>query len=283
MPPNNLWQLTKADWPLSRKFLMADVGLDALTLPAHKLIERLKTDGGVGLIAATQPLGVQCILFDGTVGKYAKYCAHPKEFWIYFECADGWCRTTSPSWHSKIPTQRVPVVPLARPRERLLIGPMCPREESVLRVGAQDSLRAMTMLYLTEIYMKGHTLYWKNLTLPTYDQLDLSILENYFGDMPSHRPLLMTVKYAALIVSADGVVRYFDPVVNTDAMRIMAWHAQRAGLDFEPVNKTPMPLEDAYYFVAGKEIEGLVDLGRMCFESRATVNSVANPKLKAKE
>lgn len=270
--PTNLWTLTQAEWPLSRKFLVADVGHDALTLPSKELIKRLQTDGGVGLIAATQPLGVQCILFDGAVGKYAKYCAHPKNFLIYFECANGWCRTSSPSWHLELPTQRVPVAPLARPRQPLLIDAMCPNEESVQRVGAQHSLRIMTMLYLTEIYMKGYTLYWKHLTLPTFKQLDLSVLENCFGDMPSHRPLLITVKYAALLVNAEGVVRYFDPLVDTDTMRIMSWYAHRAGLDFEQVNKTPMPLEDAYYFVAGKEIERLVEWGQMCYEANLKKN-----------
>jgi len=262
--PTNLWALTRADWPLSRKFLVPDVGLDALTLPAKELINRLKKDGGVGLIAATQPPGVQCILFDGAVGQYAKYCARPSQFWIYFQCAEGWCRTTSPTWDRSLPTRRVPVMTLTQPAEPLFLGPMCPDAESVARVGADQSLRVMAMLYLTEIYMKGHVFYWKDVRLPSFGELDLSVVENLFGDMPEHRPLLLTVNFAAVLVGADGVVRYFDPVVDTDAMRALAWHARHAGLDFQQVNAEPRPLEDSYYFVAGKVVKRLMELSRLC-------------------
>jgi len=264
--PTTLWSLTGAEWPLSRKFLVADVGLDALTLPADKLVQRLQTDGGVGLIAATQPTGVQSILFDGAVGQYAKYCARPSQFHIYFQCAEGWCRTTSPTWHRSVPVRRVPVAKLVRPPEPLLVGPMCPDAESVARVGADRSLRVMAMLYLTEIYMKGRVLYWKDVRLPSFGELDLSVVENLFGDMPAHRPLLITVNFAAVLVGADGVVRYFDPIVNTNAMRVLAWHARRAGLDFQQVNEDPRPLEDMYYFVAGKVVQRLMDLSRLCMQ-----------------
>lgn len=274
-PGTNLWTLTKAVWPLSRKFLVADVGLDALTLPAKKLVKRLQTDGGVGLIAATQPPGVQSIWFDGAVGQYAKYCAHPRQFWIYFECAGGWCRTTSPTWDRSLPVRRVPVLPLTQPAKPLLMGTMCPDEKSVARVGAQQSLRVMAMLYLTEVYMKGHIYYWKDVRLPSFGELDLSVVENLFGDMPEHRPLLLTVNFAAVLVGADGVVRYFDPIVDTDAMRALAWHARRAGLDFQQVNAEPRPLEDSYYYVAGKVVERLMALSRSCMQA-----SVGNPREK---
>lgn len=263
----NLWKLTGARWPLSRKFLVVDVGLDALTLPSNELVERLKKQGGAGLIAATQPVGVQAILFEDGVGLYAKYCARPRQFWIYFECANGWCRVTAPRWDRSIPSQRIPVMSLTKPCQPLYIGPICPSDEAVRRVGA-TSLHTMAMLYLTEIYMKGRVLYWRDVQLPQFDGLDQSTLENYFDDLPAHRPLLLTVNFGAVLVGADDVVRYFDPAVNKNAMRVVAWHAHRAGLDFVQVNDQPRPLEDSYWFVAGKVVPSLMDLARFCLRVR---------------
>jgi hypothetical protein len=272
----NLWELTGARWPLSRKFLAVDVGLDALTLPSGELIERLKKSGGAGLIAATQPAGVQSILFDDGVGLYAKYCARPRKFQIYFECATGWCRVSAPTWDRRVPTQRIPVLPVAKPRRPLYIGPICPSDEAVKRVGA-SSLRVMAMLYLTEIVMKGHVLYWKDVRLPEFEQLDLSVVENYFGDLPAYRPLLLTVNFGAVLVGTDNVVRYFDPIVDQDAMRAVAWHADRAGLDFVQVNDQPRPLEDSYWYVAGKVVDPLMDLARFCWRVRAEPKTRSRP------
>lgn len=270
----NLWQLTGARWPLSRKFLVADVGFEALTLPSTELVRRLKQSGGVGLIAATQPAGVQAVLFEDGVDLYAKYCARPSQFWIYFECASGWCRVVSPTWDRRVPTQRVPVMSLSKPRRQLFIGPICPSDEAVDRVGA-TSLRVMAMLYLTEIYMKGRVLYWSDVQLPKLGEVDLSTVENYFDDLPAHRPLLLTVNFGAVLVGSDDVVRYFDPVVDKNAMRVIDWHARRAGLDFVQVNEKPRPLEDAYWFVAGKVVEPLMDLARFCLQARAEAKSTA--------
>jgi hypothetical protein len=263
----NLWDLTGASWPLSRKFLVVDVGMDALTQPADTLVKMLQTQGGAGLIAATQPRGVQCVLFENGQGTYAKFSAHPREFWVYYQCADGWCRVKTPT--CDIPLKRVKVLSIAPQRQPLLIGPIGPCPQSIDRVGA-CSLRTMAMLYLTEIYLQNRVFYWKDLHVPDFKRVDFGTVENYFGDMPKMRPVLLTVNFAAVLVGEDKVVQYFDPVLDTQTMRALAWHADRAGLEFKAVNSKIKPLEDVYWFVAGKRVANLLDLARLCFEKKVT-------------
>lgn len=261
----DLWTLTGASWPLSRKFLVVDVGPDALTLDSADLVKTLQKKGGVGLVAATQPQGVQSVVFENGQGVFAKKSAKPKEFRIFFECANGWCVTKTRQWHPEVPLRQVRVPSISRPREPLFIGPMTPSDSSVKRIG-NVSLRTMTMLYLTEIYMQGRVFYWKDLRLPKFEEVDWSCVENYFGDLPNRRPVLITVNFGAAMVKKDGTVQFFDPIVDVEAMRVLAWHAQRAGLAFEPVNTEPKPLEDTYWFVAGERIDRLLDLGRFCVD-----------------
>jgi hypothetical protein len=259
----DLWTLTGAEWPLSRKFLVVDIGPDALTLPSHELVENLKKKGGVGLVAATQPRGVQAVVLEGGQGLFAKKSARPKSYWIYYECAEGWCRTRTREWHSDIPLHQIRVPAIAKPREPLYIGPMGPAAESVHRIG-KPSLRTMTMLYLTEIYMQGRVFYWKDLRLPKFEEVDWSCVENYFGDAPKRRPALMTVNFGVARINANDTVEFFDPIADVEAMRVLAWHANRCGLAFKPVNFEPKPLEDTYWFVAGEKIDRLLDIGRFC-------------------
>lgn len=262
----NLWDLTGAAWPLSRKFLVVDLGLDALVLPPRKLVKRLQTKGGAGLIAATQPPGVQCVLLEGAKGTFAKQCADPREFWLYYQCADGWCRVKTPS--CDIPLERVQVLSMAPQRQPLLIGPIGPCPKSVARVNA-DSVRTMAWLYLTEIYMQNRVFYWKDLHVPTFPHVDFGVLESYFGDMPAQRPLLLTVNFAAVLVNG-GLVQYFDPILDTQTMRAVAWHADRAGLELKAVNTKMRPLEDAFWFVAGKRVPNLLDLADLCLKKNSS-------------
>ena len=259
----DLWTLTGAQWPLSRKFLVVDLGSDALTLPSSELVKKLKKKAGVGLVAATQPPGVQAVVFEGGQGLFAKKSAKPSSYWIYFECVQGWCRTRTREWHPNIPLHQIQVPPIAKPHKPLYIGPMAPGPNSVRRFG-EPSLRTMTMLYLTEIYMQGRVFYWKDLRLPAFEEVDWSCVENYFGDLPNRRPLLMTVNFGVARINANDTVEFFDPIVDVEAMRALAWHAKRAGLDFKPVNFELKPLEDSYWFVAGEKIDRLLDIGRFC-------------------
>jgi hypothetical protein len=261
----DLWTLTGAAWPLSRKYLVADLGPRALSLPSQTLIKKLKTQGGVGLVAATQPRGVQAfVLVDGE-SQYAKKSANPHEFWVYYECASGWCVTKTRDWHPDVPTRHVPVVSISKPRERLLIGPVLPKPEAMARIGT-PSLRTLTMLYLTDIYMQGRVLYWKDLDVLRQDDVNFGQVENYFGDLPKFRPLLMTVNLASVLVTDQQLVRMFDPILDQEAIRIIKWHAEQAGLRFEQVNSQLKPLEDTYWFVAGKRIDRLLDIGRFGLE-----------------
>jgi hypothetical protein len=261
----DLWTLTGATWPLSRKYLMADVGLHALSLPSETLVKRLKKKGGVGLVAATQPHGVQAFVFANGESQYAKKSGNPQEFWVYYECAKGWCVTKTTRWHPDVPTRHIPVVSIAKPRTKLLIGPVMPSSDTMARIGT-PSFRTLTMLYLTDIYMQGRVLYWKDLQLPSFEEADFSQVENYFGDLPSFRPLLMTVNFAAIIVTKDHTVRMFDPIVDHEAIRVIKWHAEQAGMGFEQVNSDLKPLEDTYWFVAGKRFDRLLDIGRFGIE-----------------
>jgi hypothetical protein len=258
----DLWTLTGAAWPLSRKYLVVDVGPQALSLPSRTLVKRLKKQGGVGLVAATQPHGVQSYVWVDGESQYAKKSANPHEFWVYYECATGWCVTKTQAWHPDVPTRHIPALSISKPRERLLIGPVMPSPEAMERIGT-PSLRTLTMLYLTDIYMQGRVLYWKDLYVR---DVDLEQVGNYFGDLPSFRPLLMTVNFASVLVTADHIVRMFDPVVDDEAIRIIKWHAEQAGMGFEQVNTQLKPLEDTYWFVAGKRLDRLLDIGRFGIE-----------------
>ena len=262
----DLWTLTGATWPLSRKYLVADLGPSALSLPSRKLVNRLKKHGGVGLVAATQPHGVQAFVFENGETLYAKKSANPSEFWIYYECADGWCVTKSPTWHHEIPTHHIPVVSISRPRERMFIGPIMPRPEALARVSGNPSLTVVTMLYLTDIYMQGSVVYWRDLYIQPFESVDFGCVENYFGDIPTSRPLLMTLNYAAILLTKDQTVRMFDPIVDHEAISVIKWHAEHAGFTFEQVNSDFKPLDDTYWFVAGKRIPKLLDIGRFGLE-----------------
>jgi hypothetical protein len=126
----------------------------------------------------------------------------------------------------------------------------------------------MAMLCLTEIYMKNRVFYWKDLYVPSFRQVDFGELENYFGDMPAQRPVLLTVNFAAALVE-DKTVRYFDPILDMKTMRALAWHAEHAGLEFKQVNTKIRPLEDTYWFVAGKRLDNLMPMARLCLEKKS--------------